>query len=207
MKSVPNLISYLHEFSWNFLNSYLFILSYFRPGVNFNLEITDMRDPPVSHRFPRQARLSARSLRCAAAFAAPPATALVPFRCRHRRLRLGSRQAMPSARCHLHRELNRAAVHAPVRPRHALPCAASRVLVTSLPQSTRVAPPCAAPLCALRRARSRRAKLGRTRCAGQPRRYCATGSQRIRPRDSQFIFLFSKYIEILTNSKFCVGFI
>jgi hypothetical protein len=66
MKSVPNSISYLHEFSWNFHNSKLFILSYFRPGVNFNSETADMRGPPVSHRFPHRAHLSVRSLRVAA---------------------------------------------------------------------------------------------------------------------------------------------
>jgi hypothetical protein len=41
-------------------------LSYFHPGVNFNSEIADMRDPPVSGCFLCQARLSVRSLRMAA---------------------------------------------------------------------------------------------------------------------------------------------
>jgi hypothetical protein len=41
-------------------------LSYFRLGVNFNSELADMRGPPVSHRFPRRARLSARRRRVAA---------------------------------------------------------------------------------------------------------------------------------------------
>jgi hypothetical protein len=49
-----------------FLNSLPIVLSYFRPGVNFNSEIADMRDPPVSRRFPRQACSSVRHLRVAA---------------------------------------------------------------------------------------------------------------------------------------------
>jgi hypothetical protein len=78
------------------------------------------------------------------------------------------------------------------------------------------------------RARSRRAKLGQAvgrvhaaqaeaelgqagpcaHHASGPRRYCATG-----PREDSaqwhliYIFLFSKYIQILVNSKICVGFI
>jgi hypothetical protein len=66
MKNVPNLISYIHDFFGIFLNPYLFILSYFRPGVNFNLEIADMRGPAVSRRFPRRANLLARRRHVAA---------------------------------------------------------------------------------------------------------------------------------------------
>jgi hypothetical protein len=47
MKSVPNFISYLHEFPGIFLNFYLF-LSYFRSGV-FLIQIKICRGvPPVS---------------------------------------------------------------------------------------------------------------------------------------------------------------
>jgi hypothetical protein len=69
-----------------------------------------------------------------------------------RRLR---RAAVPSARHRLYRELGRAAVHAPVRPRRALPRTASRAPVTSPPQST----------CAVRRTAART-----TSCALMPRR-------------------------------------
>jgi hypothetical protein len=44
-------------------------------------------------------------------------------------------------------------------------------------------------------------------CARGPRQYCATGQRRIRPSDSRFIFLFSEHIQILVNSKICVGFV
>jgi hypothetical protein len=53
-KSVPNLISYLHEFFS--IPSYLFEIFSF--GSKFNSEIADMRSPPVSRRFLRRARLS-----------------------------------------------------------------------------------------------------------------------------------------------------
>jgi hypothetical protein len=55
--------------------------------------------------------------------------------------------------------------------------------------------------------------MGRVHCANGPRRHCARGPRvnvqlgrvRIRPSDSGIIFLFSKYIQILKNSKICVG--
>jgi hypothetical protein len=84
------------------------------------------------------------------------------------------RAAVPFARRHLHCELGRAPVHAPVRPRRAFPCAGSRAPMKSSPQSTHAAPPC-------------RAGPGRglhVRCAGWPRRYCATGPRRIQPSDN-----------------------
>jgi hypothetical protein len=48
MKNVQNLISYLHEFSWNFYQSLAIYLELFSFGVNFNSEIADTGDPPVS---------------------------------------------------------------------------------------------------------------------------------------------------------------
>jgi hypothetical protein len=66
MKSVPNLIFYLHEFFQNFSQSLAicFELFYFREI--FNSEIADERDPPVRRRAPRRARAAARHFRVAA---------------------------------------------------------------------------------------------------------------------------------------------
>jgi hypothetical protein len=66
MKSVPNLISYLHKFSWNFSQSLAIYFELFSSEGIFNTENTYEWSPPVSRRFPRQARLSARH-RCVAA--------------------------------------------------------------------------------------------------------------------------------------------
>jgi hypothetical protein len=44
-------------------------------------------------------------------------------------------------------------------------------------------------------------------CRPGPRAHCAAGPWRIQPIGIQFVFLFSKYIQILANSKICVGFI
>jgi hypothetical protein len=60
MKSVSNLISYLHEFFWNFSQFLAIYFELFSSGSKFNSEIADMRGPPISRRFPRRARLSAR---------------------------------------------------------------------------------------------------------------------------------------------------
>jgi hypothetical protein len=59
MKSVPNLISYLHEFLWNFSQFLSIYYELFSSGSKFNSKNTDEWGPPVSRRFPRQARLSA----------------------------------------------------------------------------------------------------------------------------------------------------
>jgi hypothetical protein len=66
MKSVPNLISYLHKIFWIFSQFLSICSELFSSGSKFNSEIADMRGPPVSHRFPRRARLSARRHRVAA---------------------------------------------------------------------------------------------------------------------------------------------
>jgi hypothetical protein len=65
MKGVPNFILYLHNFLWNFSQFLAIYFELFSSWVNFT-EIADMRGPPVSRRFPRRARLSARR-RCVAA--------------------------------------------------------------------------------------------------------------------------------------------
>jgi hypothetical protein len=56
MKSVPNLISYLHEFFQNFSQSLAICFELFSFGVIFNSEITDERAPPVRRRAPRRHR-------------------------------------------------------------------------------------------------------------------------------------------------------
>jgi hypothetical protein len=60
MKSVPNLISYLHEFFWNFSQFLAIYFELFPSESKFNSEDADEWGPPVSRRFPRRARLSAR---------------------------------------------------------------------------------------------------------------------------------------------------
>jgi hypothetical protein len=80
-KSVPNLISYLHEFFQNFSQSppiYFELISF---GINFNSEITDKRAPLVSHRAPRRARTAAHRC-CVAATRHADSAAL--SRCRDR---------------------------------------------------------------------------------------------------------------------------
>jgi hypothetical protein len=66
MKSVPNLISYLHEFFQNFSQSLAICFELFSFEGIFNSEIADERDPPVRHRAPRRARTVARHCRVAA---------------------------------------------------------------------------------------------------------------------------------------------
>jgi hypothetical protein len=66
MKSVPNLISYLHEFLQNFSQFLAICFELFSFGVIFNSEITHERAPPVRRRAPRRARAAARRCRVAA---------------------------------------------------------------------------------------------------------------------------------------------
>jgi hypothetical protein len=66
MKSVPNLISYHHKFSWNFSQFLDINFELFLFGVIFNMENADEWGPPVSRRFPRRACRSARRRREAA---------------------------------------------------------------------------------------------------------------------------------------------
>jgi hypothetical protein len=66
MKSVSNLISYLHEFFQNFSQSLAICFELFSFGVIFNSEITDERAPRVKHRAPRRARMAAQRCRMAA---------------------------------------------------------------------------------------------------------------------------------------------
>jgi hypothetical protein len=55
MKSVPNFISYIHKIFWIFSQFLAIYSELFSSESKFNSEITDMRGPPVSHRFPRRA--------------------------------------------------------------------------------------------------------------------------------------------------------
>jgi hypothetical protein len=65
MKSVPHLISYLHEFFQIFSQSPAICFELFSIWVIFNSEITDERAPPVRRRALRQARAEARRCRVA----------------------------------------------------------------------------------------------------------------------------------------------
>jgi hypothetical protein len=60
MKSVPNFISYLQEFFWNFSQFLAIYFELFSYGSKFNSENTDEWGLPVSRRFPRRACLAAR---------------------------------------------------------------------------------------------------------------------------------------------------
>jgi hypothetical protein len=66
MKSVPNLISYHHEFFQNFSQFLAICFEIFSFGEIFNSEIADERDPPVRRRAPRWAHTAARRCRMAA---------------------------------------------------------------------------------------------------------------------------------------------
>jgi hypothetical protein len=79
MKSVPNLISYLHEFFQNFSQSPAIYFELISFGVIFNSEITDERAPPVRRRAPcRRRGLKPLSGLCAAR----PDSSPRPRRCR-----------------------------------------------------------------------------------------------------------------------------
>jgi hypothetical protein len=88
MKSVPNLISYLHDFFWNFYQFLTIYFELFSSRSKFNSKITDMRGPPVIRRFPRRARLSVRRRHVAAA----------PHRSRALRALSGPRAGVPTGR-------------------------------------------------------------------------------------------------------------
>ncbi len=72
MKSVPNLISYLHDFFRNFSQFLAIYFELFSFGVIFNSEIADEWAPPVRRRAPRRARAAARRCRVAATRRADP---------------------------------------------------------------------------------------------------------------------------------------
>jgi hypothetical protein len=65
MKSVPNLVSYLHNLFWNFSQFLAIYFELFSSEVIFNTENADEWRPPVSRRFLHRARLSARRRRMA----------------------------------------------------------------------------------------------------------------------------------------------
>jgi hypothetical protein len=56
MKSVPNLISYLHKFFQNFSQFLAICFELFSFGVIFNSKITHERAPPVRRRAPHRGR-------------------------------------------------------------------------------------------------------------------------------------------------------
>jgi hypothetical protein len=64
--SVPNLISYLHDFLWNFSQFLAIYFKLFSSGGIFNSENVDEWVPPVRRRCPRRACLVARRCRVAA---------------------------------------------------------------------------------------------------------------------------------------------
>jgi hypothetical protein len=63
MKTVPKLVSYLHEFYWNYSQFLAIYYMLFSIEVIFNSENTDVWVPPVSRRCPCRAHLSATVLR------------------------------------------------------------------------------------------------------------------------------------------------
>jgi hypothetical protein len=73
MKSVPNLISYLHKLFWNLSPFVAIYFELFSSGVIFNSENADEWVPPVRRRVPRRARLAVRRCRVAATRRAAPA--------------------------------------------------------------------------------------------------------------------------------------
>jgi hypothetical protein len=117
IKSVPNLISYLHKIFWNFYQFLAICSKLFSSGGKFNSEIADMRGPPVSHRFPRWACLSVPRRRMAATRPRRAASCTRP----HRAIKALTDSVIPTAplRCPSRAV---ASPHArPSRPHH-LPC-------------------------------------------------------------------------------------
>jgi hypothetical protein len=78
MKSVPNLISYIHEFFWNFSQFLAIYFELFSSGSKFNSENAHEWGPPVSRRFPCRACLAARHHRVAATRHRLASRALIP---------------------------------------------------------------------------------------------------------------------------------
>jgi hypothetical protein len=66
MKSVQNLIFYLHKIFWIFSQFLAICFELFSFGMIFNSEIADERAPPVRRRAPRRARAAARRCHVAA---------------------------------------------------------------------------------------------------------------------------------------------
>jgi hypothetical protein len=107
MKSVPNLISYLHDFFSNFSQFLAIYFELFSYESKFNSEIADMRGPHVSRRFPRRVRLSdavaawlprhPRALRALSGPRASVPTAHPPPLLSEPRCRLTSRALVPTA--------------------------------------------------------------------------------------------------------------
>jgi hypothetical protein len=100
---------------------------------------------------------------------------------------------------------HRTTIHVPVRPRRAFPRTASHALVTSSPWSTRAAQAEADPArpwaaCIVQMGRAGTVDVGHALL-------CNWAVRGFGPVTVELIFLFSEYIQFLTNSKICVGFI
>jgi hypothetical protein len=180
-----------------------------------------MRGPPVSCRFPCRALLSARRRRVTATrphrsrtdAAVYPVRAPVSMPRRHVLAPLG--RANPLHRrprrlllCHptppsTSMSSCRAAVHAPVRPRHAFPgrLPSAGEVAAAVQACRATARTCrAAAHRAVKRARAHAARtltpaelgqvVGRTRCAGRLRRHCATGPSADSAQWHLIIFLY-----------------
>jgi hypothetical protein len=162
-KSVPNLISYLHNFFWNFSQFLAIYFELFSSGVIFNSENDDEWVPPDRRRAPRRARLAARRCRVAAT-------------CRAARAPASQQPSRPSpvvravALPHSRRPSARLAPHAAVPTVRVLTAAVQ----SRRRPDRRSAAPAASPLARRRRAAPRRRPhacepsrfLGRLPCAG-----------------------------------------
>jgi hypothetical protein len=178
MKSVPNLISYLHEFFQNFSQSLAICFELFSFGEFVYSEIADSGPHlsgaarhAVAAWLPRAARLARALRRCQDSVPRVPTTRLTPTRQRPAfRVTVVADSAPPRARRRLDclladRLLTRAAA-----VRH--PRADEPPLLVRFPRTGAVPPPArrAAPPCAARamcRALRWPAGLGRARCAGR----------------------------------------
>jgi hypothetical protein len=136
MKSVPNLISYLHEFFQNISQPLAICFELFSFGVIFNSEIADERAPPVRRRVPHRARAVARRCRMAAMRRAI-ARGLKPLS--------GQRAARPDSppRARRRRPDNALAPLITSRPPHAHRCRPDRLADRAV---ARTAAPAALPL-------------------------------------------------------------
>jgi hypothetical protein len=212
IKSVPNLISYLHEF---FQNCSQFLAIYFElysSGVIFNSENADEWVPPVIRRALHRARLTvppdSRSPRLASCAVVPTAT----VRSRRRPVRaVAAVSEAADANVHARRHLCR------VMPRRRPRAAPAEAELGRPPRSCGPRTHCAHEPRQrrehwLRPAWPRVVRLrGRgphTHCARGPRATVQLGRAQIRLSGTQIdFFLFSEYIQILANLKNCLGFI
>jgi hypothetical protein len=205
IKSVPNLISYLHDFFQNLSQSLAICFELFSFGDIFNSEIADERDPPVRRRAPR---------------AGPHGSAPLPRGCHTPRRRRGlkplsgQRAARPDSR-----PCSRRPPSDSVAPRPtASPIAPSPGPPPCHPDRRRAA---ATASLTARRAQRRRLHAGepsfpavsrapvpcRRRLAEQRHHRDAPPPRVFSPVALRLDFIFSEYIQFFVNSKICVGFI